>query len=184
MTGRIVPEIRIIIQSLYLLIPLSILGIWKLINIIHSSILKNVSYYFFATWIVVIIFALSYSQMIQGVGSIDAFQRNFAEKDYQKNLDDWIINNIPSEDKIASDLPHAVLLKTGHEAVNFAHPYKDNISYEKWIIKKFDIDYLVFYYDIDNNSHELSNLDLGVFHLEKIYDGREGGVIYKVIEKI
>ena len=179
--GREVPEIRIIIQSLYLLIPLALLGIWKILNEVHT--LTKAKRYYLIVPCVAIIFFVSYVQMYQGINQINSLQESFAEKEFQKDLDTWLVNNLPKNATIASDLPHAVLLKTGYPAVNFPHLYKDNTSYEEWIIKKFDIDYLVFYYFQDTYPYELLNLDLDNFYLQKIYQGKEGGLVYKVSEK-
>jgi hypothetical protein len=87
----------------------------------------------------------------------------------------------PPNSKTASDMPHVLTLQTGLPSVNFQHWYKDNISYEKWIIKKFNIDYLVFYFP-KHGSTDLSFLDLGELNLEKIYEDSEGSFVYRVYQ--
>lgn len=181
-TGRIVPEVRIILQSLYLLLPLSVVGLWKLTSILTGTYNRqNRSY------IAIIVFStvtVLFSSFIisTGINDINSYHKRFGELGYQIEMHDWINQNIPVDSKFASDLPHAGRLRTGHEAVNFAHAYKDDITYENWIIKKFDVDYLVFYYFKDIiPGRGLINLDLGELKLEKVYQGQNGGLIYKVI---
>jgi hypothetical protein len=180
--GRTNPEIRIIIQSLYLLIPLAFLGISKALDCI-SPLIKFEKYYLIFPLVAILVLSFSFLQMYQGINSIDNLQKSFAENKNQKALDNWLTNNIPEDTKIASDLPHAILLKTGHPSINFAHLYKDNTSYEEWLIKKFDIDYFVFYYVKDKPPYELTNLELQGFNLQKIYQGDEGGLVYRIVEK-
>jgi hypothetical protein len=180
-TGRIVPEVRIIIHSLYLLLPLSLIGIFKLVNVSSSFLWAKSQRYI--TMIVAPLIIIVFSVMIfsTGVNDIIHFHQGFGEKEFQIDMHRWMTNNIPKDANIASDLPHAVLLKTGNKAVNFAHAFKDNVDYENWIIKKFDVDYLVFYYYKDLVPKKgLEKLDLGDLNLQKVFDGEKGGLIYKV----
>jgi hypothetical protein len=181
-TGRVTPETRIIIQSLYMLIPLSILGIWKIID--RLTYVSNLANRKQISFIAVSIIMISTSIVLfsSGISSINSFQQRYHEELYQTEMNDWIIENISPGSKVASDLPHAVLLRTGLESVNFANAFKDNLAYEKWIIKKFDIDYLVFYYYKNNGIDKpLLNTDLEEMKLEMVYRGENGGLIYKVV---
>jgi hypothetical protein len=180
-TGRIVPEVRIIIHSLYLLLPLSVIGIFKLVRVVSGYIgtkHQNTITMILAPAIIIIFSIFIFNT---GISDIILFHQGFAEKEFQIEMHMWMRDHIPNDAKIASDLPHAVLLKTGNPAVNFAHAFKDNLEYENWIIKKFDIDFLVFYYYKDLiPDKELENLDLGEINLKKVYDGDNGGLIYEV----
>ncbi|MGC1132300.1 MAG: glycosyltransferase family 39 protein [Nitrososphaeraceae archaeon] len=183
-TGRVVPEVRIIIFSLFMLIPLAIIGIEKLIRVVvhtfhigSSSIWKKtVSISMISTLVL-----FSAIQISAGIPSLNAFQNRFAESEQMIDLHRWITENIPEDAKVASNLPHAILLRTGHEAVIFATSEIDNTAYVRWIVTKFDIDYLVFY-GIGDNEAVLSAMDLGNIELRLIH--RSGGIeIYKVINK-
>ena len=179
-TGRTIPEARIIVFSLYMLIPLSIIGIMKLLNISFHFLSDSVRRRVVSLSLVAILIIFSFTQTWTGIDKVNAFQSRFAEVPHQTEMNQWIIENIPADAKIASDLPHVVLLRTGHEAVNFQFLYKDNISYERWIFKKFDIDYLVFYYYYkDKTPIDLSFTDLGDMRLEVVYRA-DRGLIYKV----
>jgi hypothetical protein len=131
---------------------------------------------------VIIIIAFSLYQSHIGLTLIESRFVDLSAKDYQLALNRWAHENIPKESQIATDFPHLLTIQTGLDSVNFAHAYKDNLSYERWIIKKFDIDYLVFYY-YKQGKQPLSYLDIGPFYLQKIYQGKDGGLVYKVLEK-
>jgi hypothetical protein len=182
-TGRVTPEVRIIIHSLYLLIPLSVFGIWQLCNTVLTEFKIKDSRFISVLSTALIVISLAGVTYITGINSIITFQERFEEDEFQTEMNSWIKTNIPPEAKIATDLPHVILLRTGHEAVNLLHNYKDIIPYEKWVIKKFDIDYLVFYFFKDNvPGKTLSIRDLGEVKLKLVYQGDKGGLVYKVIE--
>jgi hypothetical protein len=182
-TGRVVPEPRIIIHSLYFLIPLAVIGIYKLVSQLYEfSNWKYSNGYAIVSTIVIITIMTTVTFTI-GISTITGYYEEFKEMPFQTAMHEWINQNIPKDAKIASELPHIVLLETGRQVVNFAHPFKDSISYEKWIIKKFDIDYLVFYYYNDlERGKGLEYLNLGGLQLEKVYEGKDGGLVYKVIQ--
>lgn len=178
-SGRIDVEPRLILYSLYIFIPLAVIGIKKVLETLFGHFITPPRKKIITLTLISIFVLFSVVQASSGIPLIDKFQDARAEKDYQKSIDDWIIRNIPVGAKIASDLPHVVLLRTGHEAVNFAHAYKDNPSYERWIIKKFDIDYLVFYYGKNRVTGNLSVTNVGDFELKSVYTAGPGS-IYKV----
>ncbi|MDN5868633.1 MAG: glycosyltransferase family 39 protein [Candidatus Nitrosocosmicus sp.] len=180
-TGRVTPEVRFLIQPFYFLIPLSLLGISRILNTTLSFLDRSIRSKIILISFIIITISLSGTLLVTGINSINSFQKQFAEKDFQIDMHQWMNSNIEEDSKIASDLPHIVNLRTGLESVNFAHSLMDVPSYEKWIIKKFDIDYLVFYYYADHYPYELYNLDLGNIHLKKVYEGNDGGLIYKVL---
>jgi hypothetical protein len=186
--GRVTPETRILFQCLYMLIPLSILGIKKLLEVLFSFTAQKHRKKIIMISMSIILILYSSEQYFSGIETIQEKRHEpYYEKDYAHTMNNWIKENIPRDSKIASDMPHIVLLKTGLPSVNFQHWYKDNIDYEKWIIKKFDIDYLVFYYH-PHAKEDLSHLDLESFVLEKIYDGKEDdgkerGLVYSIREK-
>jgi len=174
-----------------MLVPLAIIGIKKLLEIPFRFIAASLQSKVISLSMVSILVAFSLTQATAGISSINAFEKPFFEKEYQKKIDKWIVENTPTDAKIATELPHAVLLNTGREAVNFFYAYKDDVSYERWIIKKFDIDYLVFYF----SPNELSITDLGEMKLDLVYKAANSsayqapnssayqGLIYKVISK-
>ena len=147
-TGHIAPEVRIIVASLYMMVPLAVIGIRKVVELIISRffVIGSKSYQkkneFVVASMIGILAVFSYVQLSTGILAVNALSGRFSESEGQKVLHEWIRENIPADAKIASDMPHAVLLRTGHETVNFHQAYKDNVSYERWIIKKFDIDYI------------------------------------------
>lgn len=191
------PEVRFIYPSLFMLVPVAIVGIKKLLEVLYrfpALSLRFSSTHFtsrkaISLSLVTILVIFSITQTTAGINAINGFEKPFAEKEYQKKIDKWVVDNIPAGAKIASELPHAVLLQTGHQAVNFYFGYKDNVSYERWIIKKFDIDYLVFYYPKNQLSPGLSSTDLGSMKLDLVYQARNSttgpyeGMIYKVVNK-
>jgi hypothetical protein len=189
------PEVRFIYVSLFMLVPLAIIGIKKLLEIPFRFIAASLQSKVISLSMVSILVAFSLTQATAGISSINAFEKPFFEKEYQKKIDKWIVENTPTDAKIATELPHAVLLNTGREAVNFFYAYKDDVSYERWIIKKFDIDYLVFYYPKSLIDNELSITDLGEMKLNLVYKAANStayqapnssayqGLIYKVISK-
>src|SRR5688572_11011629 len=101
-----------------------------------------------------ILFSFAFYQASIGLSIVDSRMVSVSGEEHHVKMNAWIRDNIPPNSKTASELPHALTLETGLPSVNFQHWYKDNISYEKWIIKKFDIDYLVFYY----SKHDSSDL--------------------------
>ncbi|HKR74636.1 MAG TPA: glycosyltransferase family 39 protein, partial [Candidatus Nitrosocosmicus sp.] len=181
LSGRIVPEIRIIIIALYTLIPLAIIGLRKILSVIFSYIKVTYRKRIIFISMSIILFSFAFYQTSIGINVIDARFERLAGETQHFNMNDWIRANIPPNSKTASDMPHALTLQTGLPSVNFHHWYKDNTSYENWIIKKFDIDYLVFYYP-KHGSTGLSILDLGDINLEKIYQDPEGTFIYRVYQ--
>jgi hypothetical protein len=180
--GRVVPEVRFVVMSLFMLIPLAIIGIKKLLEVIYISLIRSSSIRIRCVTLSMISILVLFSsiQISTGISSINAFQNPFAESEDMKNVHKWIIENIPSAEKIASNLPHAILLRTGHEAVNFPSAYKEDDLYTRWVIKKFDIDYLVFYHSGDTI---LDNTYLGNIELRLVFrsEGTQGTLIYKVI---
>jgi uncharacterized membrane protein len=181
-TGRVTPEVRIILISLYLLLPLSVVGLRKIVNPIFYFMSGNHRKVVVSVLMAGLIIAFASYQAYTGISTIDSRLVDLAGKNYQISLNSWVKDNIPANSNIATDFPHLLTLQTGMNTVNFAHLYMDNTSYETWIIKKFDIDYLVFYY-YKYNKKPLLYLDIGPFYLQKVYQGKEGGLIYKVLEK-
>jgi hypothetical protein len=180
-SGRIVPEIRIIIIAFYTLIPLSIIGLKKILGVIFSFVKVTYRSRIIFASMCIILFSFAFYQAITGINIIDSRFERLAGEAHHFNMNAWIRENIPPNSKTASDMPHALTLQTGLPSVNFQHGYKDNASYEKWIIKKFDIDYLIFYFPKDDLSG-LSILDLGDINLEKIYQDPEGAFVYRVYQ--
>lgn len=180
--SRIDVEPRIILYSLYVFIPIAVIGIKKLLTTVYSYITSPPRKDVIRLSLISILVIFSLVQTSTGIVLINIFQTARAEHDDQKSMNRWITENIPIDAKIASELPHVVLLRTGHEAVNFQHVYKDNISYERWIIKKFDIDYLVFYYPKNRQGESLSVTDLGEIELKMVYHSAKDS-IYKVVNK-
>jgi hypothetical protein len=182
-TGRVVPEIRIIVFSLFMLIPLAIIGLKKLLEAICALLIPPTSIrneiIGLSTISILLIFC--FTQISSGISSINAFQNQFAESEQMKLAHKWIKDNIPLDAKIGSNLPHAILLRTGHEAVNFATAYMDDELYKSWIVKKFDIDYLVFYYGGLKKPAIPDQIDLGNIEVRLAYHS-EGILIYKVTE--
>jgi hypothetical protein len=178
-SGRIDVEPRLILYTLYLFIPLAIIGIKKILQIVFIPLNMPRRRKTVTLSLVCILIIFSFVQVSTGLPAINQFQEIRAEKDFQKSMHDWIKRNVPLNAKIGSDFPHVVLLRTGHEAVNFAQAYKDNPSYERWIINKFDLDYLVFYYPKNRQTVNLTITDLGDMQLTLVY--RSGlGSIYKI----
>ena len=132
-----------------MMVPFTVIGIRKVVELIISRffVIGSKSYQkkneFVVASMIGILAVFSYVQLSTGILAVNALSGRFSESEGQKVLHEWIRENIPADAKIASDMPHAVLLRTGHETVNFHQAYKDNVSYERWIIKKFDIDYIV-----------------------------------------
>lgn len=179
LTGRIVPEVRILTWGLYMVIPLAIIGLKRIIRAITILLHKNLSSRALQKLMIIVLAIIIIPQAYQGIISIDAFQNRYHEEVYQKNMHDWIRNNIPLNSNIASELPSTVLLRTGLPTVNFQYIYKDNVDYENWIIKKFDLDYLVFYYPKDKNSVSLQFTNLDGFKLVPVYEGPRN-IVYKI----
>lgn len=171
-------EVRFLFLSIFFAIPLAIIGLKNLIGYIlpkHRNKAVTVHVSLFAILITYVSF-----QAISGVSSINSFQQSLALKDYQDDMHQWIIGNIPKDAKIATDLPHTILLKTGRQAVNFAWNQVDNIDYERWIIKRFDIDYLVFNYPAASSAGRLTYTDLHDLRLQMVFEGSNGTHIYRV----
>lgn len=182
LSGRVTPEVRIIIISLYMLLPLAIVGLKKILYHIFSFMKENHKTTAVIITMVVLLGIYSSYQTYTGLGIIDSRLVSLSGKPYQYVMNAWIRENIPKDANIASDMPHLLTLQTGLNSINFAQAYKDNVSYEEWVIKKFDIDYLVFYYPKWGNQ-ELAHVELNGFKLEKIYSSKEKALVYKVVEK-
>jgi hypothetical protein len=178
-SGRVDVEPRLILYTLYIFIPLAIIGIKNLLEIIFGFFIDASQKKIVSLSLVFMLVLFSLVQASTGINSINKFQESRAENNDQKSIDSWIIKNTPLNAKIASDLPVVVLLRTGHEAVNFARAYIDNPTYERWIIKKFDIDYLVFYYPKNRQTVNLSATNLGDIELSMVYKIGQGS-IYKI----
>lgn len=180
--ARVVPEVRFIAYPLSLLLPLSVIGVRKLVEASYPSISDILRKKTLIPTVTVIVVAFSILQVSVAIPIVNAYQTNFSEQEYQVEMHQWMMANMPQDAKVASDLPHAVLLRTGHESVNFYFAYKDDVQYERWIIKKFDIDYLVFYFSKSPTSPSLEIMDLGDITLEEVYRSEKGGWIYRVSE--
>jgi hypothetical protein len=182
-TGRVVPESRFIAFSLFMLIPVAIVGIKKLLKIFFALIVRCLSLRskISGLSLLSILLIFSLTQTYTGISAINSFQSRFAETVAMKNLHQWIAQNIPEDSKIATNLPHAALLRTGHEAVIFPQTYVGDVPYERWIITKFDIDYLVFYFSGTGNKLFILNTDLGNIELEQVYQSG-GALVYEVNE--
>jgi hypothetical protein len=163
-----------------MVLPLAVVGIWIIVEFVisHSFISPQHKKIFVSTSLIGILVIFSYVQLSAGIAAVNALAERFSESESQKDLQQWIRENIPPDAKIASDRPHAVLLRTGHEAINFQPTYRDNIAYEKWIIKKFDLDYLVLYV-----IKPLLVTDLNDIQLQTVYEGKGAGFIYKILAK-
>jgi hypothetical protein len=178
-TGRTVPEIRLLTYGLYMVIPLAIVGLVKVVEAGLRLVHKPITIKLTQKVLILVLVGIILPQTALGISSINVWQARFQEETYQKIMHDWIRENIPPESNVGSDLPHAVLLETGLPAVNFQYSYKDDVDYEKWIIKKFDLDYLVFYYPKDDRSVSLRFTDLDEFRLVPVYEGPRN-IIYKI----
>jgi hypothetical protein len=181
-TGRVVPEVRVLVFSLFLLIPLSIVGIRKMLLALYAGITSSpaIRNTFASLTIIAVLIIFCVTQVSAGIPSISSFQIQFAESEHMKVVHKWINENIPADAKVASNMPHAVLLRTGHEAVNFPTAFIGNETYGSWIIRKFDIDYLIFYGGVTNPPfHDFiveNKLESKpVFRLDEIH-------VYKIIE--
>jgi len=181
-SGRVTPEIRIILISLYMLLPLAILGMKTILyNVFQFFNEKHRSAVVFVAMVILLATYSSY-QSYTGLTVVDSRLVDLSAERYQVVLNSWIRENIPDGSNVASDMPHLLTLQTGLNSVNFAHAYKDNTSYENWIIKKFDIDYLVFYY-YKYDGKPLSIVDIGDLKLQKLFQGKDGGLVYKISER-
>lgn len=173
-------EVRVIAASLYMVVPLSVIGIKKILGFSISHFYSAPEFnrkgkFLVSALMIGILVIFSYSQISAGIVAVNGLSGRFTELQSQKDIHKWLNENIPPDAKIASDRPHSILLRTGHDAINFHPAYRDNISYERWIIKKFDIDYIVLYVN-----QPLLLTDLKDFHLETVYN-LKGGFVYKVI---
>lgn len=178
-TGRIVPEVRIVVYGLYLLIPLAIIGLKKFIILISKNLIRDISERQLKAVLAGILAIIIIPQMILGIDSINSFQLSYGETPNQKAMHSWINQNIPKNSVIATELPHVLLLRTGLPSVNFFQSFKDDVSYERWIIKKFDVDYLVFYYPSHPDSVPLRYTTIDDLNLIPVYQGSQS-IIYKV----
>lgn len=176
LSGRTVPEIRMMISTLYMLVPLAIMGLVQMFEIPVKRLVPIKSYKAALTITTISILAIfSISQAATGIPAVLAYQNQNAEDMYDRATNEWIRNNVPAGANIASDLPHGVMLRTGHPSVNFYYEFKGDHSYEKWIIKKFDIDYLVFYFGYP----PVQTVHLGEIKLELAYN-IDNNSVYKV----
>lgn len=176
LSSRTVPEIRIIICSMYLLLPVAIIGLSKLLEMPIKLLFSTKSCRKALTAAMISVLAIfSISQSVTGISSILAYQNEKAETGFDSLTNEWIRSNVPEGAHIATDLPHAVTLRTGHPSVNFYYEFKGDQSYEKWIIKKFDIDYLVFYFGYT----PVQTVDLGDIRLKLVYN-LDNNFVYQV----
>lgn len=179
-TGRTVPEVRLLMYGLYMVIPLAVVGLSNVIKSIFSFFHAHSTSKIIHISLMVVIASIMIPQAVLGINSINAVQAGYKEEPYQIAMHEWIRNNIPTNSMVGSDLPHAVLMRTGLPAVNFQYSFKDNLDYERWIITKFNLDYLVFYYPTSKDSVGLRWTDLDLFSLIPVYEGPRN-IIYKII---
>ncbi len=138
-------ESRFVAGSLYLVLPLAMMGIKKLVELPTRFAPSGTQKKIVVATMVVLVVIFSYAQLENGSELINIFQKNNSQGAYTKYTHQWIRENFPKSANIATNVPHVLYLNTGHKAVNFYYEYTGDPSYYKWIIKKFDIDYLVFY---------------------------------------
>jgi hypothetical protein len=120
-SGRTVPEVRIVIVALFTLIPLAIMGLKKILGVIFSFIRLTHRRKGIFISMCIILFSFAFYQRIIGLGIVDSRFETLSGETHHFIMNSWIRENIPTNSKTASDMPHALTLQTGLPSVNFQH---------------------------------------------------------------
>jgi hypothetical protein len=99
-SGRTVPEVRIVIIALYTLVPLSIIGLKKILVVIFSFIRLTHRKKGIFISMCIILFSFAFYQSSIGLGIVDSLFETLSGETHHFIMNSWIRENIPQIQKL------------------------------------------------------------------------------------
>lgn len=138
---RQVPETKMIMFPIFLLVPLSILAVDKIIRQVKF---KKIS---IKKLVYVLVFGLILSpimiQMAQGIEFLNNYPANIESGEMVK-INQFIRDDVSPDANVFSNLPHIIFLKTGLRSIALPLQITDQNELDK-LITHYKISYVIFY---------------------------------------
>lgn len=143
MLNRVNPEVRQIIFPLILMIPLSILGIEKIVNKFTSHRKDSKIIFFF---VVGLIFVPIIFQMVDGINQLEGYTENTGNLQGEglKNVNTFLVANTSEDSNFASNEPGFTFVNTARNSIGLPLESITLKDFEKFM-SQYDISYLVSY---------------------------------------
>ena len=147
MSGRFIPIHKHFLFQMFLLLPLSLIGLEKIISAIFLSSTK---FKFFANKkiifsILIVFVGIMVFEMLQGLEQIDSHSENFMVENYDiKEANRILRESISTQDVVGTTHPYLTSQKTDLTSVVIPMFVYNSTDFARYI-ENYNIEYLVFY---------------------------------------
>jgi len=155
LTDQSLPNIRQLMFSVFLVIPLAVAGLYKIVGLIiqnKKSVHTNIILFILVG---LILFPIAF-QMVEGIEVVNNYNWFIVENSDMKIVNNFLQNMVGEDEHVASNIPGGPSTRAGLKSIALPPDSYDQITFEKFL-GHYKIKYLVFYEHPKYGRHSLYN---------------------------